>query len=73
MKFTLPAWVESQTVWAAALKDYRGNIVPTTNVGTGPEGTESVNGWEQFMSIMAVKAARDLSLDMSVPAGNSGP
>ena len=64
----LEAWVKAQQAWAEAFSKYTGNIVPTYVTGS----TGTVNGAAQFMEIMGMKAARDLSLDMSVPKGSSG-
>ena len=61
----LEAWVKAQEAWADAFSKYTGNIVPTYATGS----TGAVNGAAQFMEIMGMKAARDLSLDMSVPKG----
>jgi hypothetical protein len=53
-----------QQMWAEAFSKYTGSIVPATIMGGGFNGQ---NGATTFMDIMAAKAAKDLSLDMSVP------
>jgi hypothetical protein len=60
----LDAWLTSQRVWADAFSKFPGQIVPTTVMGGGFNGQ---NGATTFMDIMTAKAAKDLSLDMSVP------
>lgn len=62
----LDAWVQSQTVWADAFSKYGGSVVPQIQTGGGTSGG---NGAVNFMEIMGIKAARDLSLDMKVPQG----
>lgn len=64
LSIKLEKWLESQKVWAEAFSKYQGQIVPTTVMGGGFNGQ---NGATTFMDIMAAKAAKDLSLDMSVP------
>jgi regulator of protease activity HflC (stomatin/prohibitin superfamily) len=64
LSIKLEKWIESQQVWAAAFSKYQGQIVPSTVMGGSFNGQ---NGATTFMEIMAAKAAKDLSLDMSVP------
>jgi regulator of protease activity HflC (stomatin/prohibitin superfamily) len=64
LSIKLDKWLEAQQVWAEAFAKYQGQVVPTTVMGGSFNGQ---NGATQFMEIMAAKAARDLSLDMSVP------
>jgi hypothetical protein len=60
----LNAYVETQKLWADAFSKYSGNIVPQIQSGSGGS-----NGATQFMEMMGAKAAKDLSLDLSVPRG----
>ena len=58
----LDTYLQVQTVWANAFKDYRGAIVPNTVMGSS--GSAS-NGAQSFMDLMTAKAAKDLTLDTS--------
>lgn len=55
----LDAWKYSQEVWAKAFGDYSGSFVP--QISTGGSKENALN----FMEIMGMKAAKDLSLDLS--------
>lgn len=57
----LGAYIETQKVWADAFGKYQGNIVPMFATGAGVVGG---NGAVNFMEIMGMKAARDLSLEI---------
>lgn len=57
----LEAYVEAQKAWAAAFKEYKGNVVPTIQTGASVSGS---NGALNFMEIVGAKAARDLALDL---------
>lgn len=63
----LDAWVKSQQFYADAIKGYQGNWVPQVVTGSG-NGTQSAagSGAAQLMEFFAVKAAKDLALDMNV-------
>jgi hypothetical protein len=63
----LETYKEVQKMWAEAFSNFGGSIVPNTVMGGSFSGQ---NGATSFMDIMTAKAARDLSLDMSVPAVN---
>jgi SPFH domain / Band 7 family len=64
LELKLDAWVKAQTAWADGLSKYKGNITPA--VVTGGGGTNaSNNGFEQFMSILSAKQAKDLSLELN--------
>jgi regulator of protease activity HflC (stomatin/prohibitin superfamily) len=60
----LEAYKAVQQMWSEAFSKYSGQIVPTTVMGGSVGGG---NGATNFMEIMTAKAARDLSLDLSVP------
>lgn len=56
----LEAYVQVNEMWADAFSKYQGSITPQIQSGGGASGNGAVN----FMEIMGIKAARDLSLDM---------
>lgn len=58
----LAAYVETQKVWAEAMAKMSQPVVPGVMMGAG-DG-KSGNGVMQMMEIMAVKAARDLQIDI---------
>ena len=60
----LDAWVKAQVAWAEGLSKYKGSITPAVISGGG-NGTAS-NGFEQFMSLLGAKTARDLALDIGI-------
>jgi hypothetical protein len=60
----LEAYVETQKMWAAAFRDFRGAIVPTISTNGGTGGTN--NAAADFMSMIGMKAAKDLALEMSI-------
>lgn len=64
----LAAVIEINKLWAAAYKDGP-QTVPTIQSGGAGNGNGGVN----FMDMMGAKAARDLSLDLSVPGRSSAP
>lgn len=59
----LNAYKEVNAKWAEAFANYTGNIVPQISSGE----TGSNNGAVQFMQMMGMKAAKDLSLEISIP------
>jgi len=61
----LDKWLEAQKAWASAAAAYQGQWVPSTIIGEGAGG-KGYNGAQTFMDLMGMKAARDLSLDMSI-------
>jgi hypothetical protein len=61
----LQTYTEAQRLWADAFKNYQGAIVPSIVSGGGSQGNGAVN----FMEMLGAKAAKDLSLDLSVPSG----
>lgn len=63
----LEAYKAVQQMWADAFKNYQGALVPS--IVTGSAGVQ--NGGLNFMELMGVKAAKDLALDLSVPAGKT--
>jgi len=61
----LQAWLQAQQAYATAMAGYKGAWVPS--IVMGGEGGGAGNGAQAFMDFFMLKAARDLSLDMSVP------
>lgn len=59
----LSAWVDAQKVWADALK-YR--KVPSVVMGGSGENGELAGSAQDFINLMMLKSAKDLSLDMNV-------
>jgi hypothetical protein len=59
----LEAYIESQKVWADAVKGYSGNWVPQVVTG-GAGANGAANGATTLMELFATKAAKDLALDM---------
>lgn len=55
----LEAYIKTQAMWAEAFKGYGGQLVPSTVMGGSYQGNAATN----FMEIMGVKAAKDLSVD----------
>ena len=68
----LDAWVKAQTAWAEGLSKYHGAITPAVVTGVGGNGTAS-NGFEQFMSLLGAKTARDLALEINVKNESAPP
>jgi hypothetical protein len=62
----LAAWIEVQKAYASALGQYQGNITPTIVSGGGNAANNSALN---LMELLQMKAAKDLALDMSLPAG----
>lgn len=56
----LDAWLQSQKYWSEAFANYKGSFVPQVQTG-GAGGGNALN----FMELMGIKAAKDLSLDLS--------
>ncbi len=63
----LAAYVETNKLYADAIKGYQGNWVPGVVMG-GQGGGQSTagSGAMTLMELLSIKAARDLGLDMSV-------
>jgi hypothetical protein len=57
----LKTYESTQRMWAEAFSKFQGSIVPQIVTGNG---AGSGNGATQFMDMMGMKAARDLSLDL---------
>lgn len=59
----LEAWKHAQTVWADAFAKRQGNVVPEVVFGGNGAGV-STNANQMMMEMLAIKAARELSLDL---------
>lgn len=66
----LEAWVTVNHQYADAMKNYQGDWVPSIIMGGNGNQGGSNNGAEDFINLMMMKTAKDLSLDVSVPRGN---
>jgi hypothetical protein len=66
----LDAYIKVNQFYADAIKDYRGDLVPRIVSGgsTGPQS--GGNAISQFMDLQNMRAAKDLSLDMTMDSGN---
>jgi hypothetical protein len=64
----LEAYVATQKVWAEAFSKFGGSVVPQISWGAGNESKGS-NAAVDFMNLMSMYTAKNLSLDMSNMAG----
>ncbi len=60
----LEAYKEVQNMWANAFSKYQGDLVP--QIQTGGSGAQGSNAGLDFMQLMSMKAAKDMSVDMNV-------
>jgi len=60
----LATYKEVQEMWANAFANYKGDLVP--QIQTGGAGASGSNGGLDFMQLMSMKAAKDLSLEMNM-------
>lgn len=65
----LATWLKANEAYAKAISSYSGNWVPTFVMAGGANQTAGVNGAQELIGLLTAKTARDLSLDLSVPAG----
>lgn len=68
LKQKLDAYVKVQEVIWKNISQYKGKWVPEIMLG-GNGSSGNMNGAQNFIDLLLVKTARDLSLDMSVPKG----
>ncbi len=66
----LEAWVTVNQQYADAMKNYQGDWVPSVIMGGNGSQGGANNGAQDFINLMMMKTAQDLSLDVSVPRGN---
>lgn len=64
----LRAFVEVNREYAKAISKYKGNWVPSV-VMSGQNASSSGSGAQTLIDMLTAKAAKDLSLDLSVPPG----
>lgn len=62
----IDAWVRSQELWANAFMNFKGSVVPQIVTGGSGQTGVQANAASDFMSLMAMKAAKDLALDTSI-------
>jgi len=71
----LSAWKEVQIAYAQSLGQYRGAITPSIVMAGGAPGVGGTaaqsSGFTNFMDVIAIKAAKDLALDMSMKASGT--
>ena len=60
----LEAYKEVNKMYAEAIKEYKGNWVPTTVMGAS--SGSNTNGAQAMIDLLTVKTARDLDLDMEM-------
>ena len=64
----LATYENVNSMYAKAISNYQGNWVPTTVMGRDG-ATQSAGGAQALIDLLTAKTAKDLSLDMSIPAG----
>lgn len=65
----LAAYKEVQGAWAQAFAEYKGPSLVPAVVMAGQSGATGATGAQALIDMLGVKTARDLALDLSVPAG----
>lgn len=68
----LQTYLESQKVWAEAVKGYAGNWVPNVVMG-GSQNGSTASGAQDLVNLLTAKTARELGLDMSIPRSSGKP
>ena len=63
----LTAYVEVNARYAEAIQNYKGSWVPGVLMGAGANGNNGSSGAQDLINMYAVKTAKDLSLDLSIP------
>jgi len=64
LKVKIDAWLESQRLWAEAIGKFQGQLVPQVVTGGGASSNGAMTA-TSIVELLGIKAARDLSLDMS--------
>ena len=62
----LQAYTEVAKLYASAIKDYKGNWVPSVVMGGGNGSQTAGSGAHELIDLLTVKTARELGLDMSI-------
>ena len=60
----LATYLETQKVWAAAVKDYKGQWVPT--ISSGGQSSNAGGGAMTLIDLLSAKTAKELGLDMNL-------
>ncbi|MCC6934771.1 MAG: hypothetical protein IT406_03750 [Candidatus Yanofskybacteria bacterium] len=61
----LEAWLKSQELWANAIKEFRGNLVPGIVMGSGG-GQNAGGNAASLVELLTAKTAKDLALSMDM-------
>jgi hypothetical protein len=69
----LAAYKEVQAAWAQAFAEYKGPALVPAVVMAGHENGAAATGAQAMIDMLSAKTARDLALDLSVPAGANTP
>lgn len=64
LQVKVDAWLESQRLWAEAIGKFQGQLVPQVVTGGGSAANGAATA-TSIVELLGIKAARDLSLDMS--------
>jgi len=67
----LDTYLKVNQAYAAAIGAHQGSWVPSVVMAGNGGGGTSASGAQQLMEMFAVKAAKDLTLDMSIPSGRA--
>jgi hypothetical protein len=62
----LQAYIEVSKLYANAIKDYKGNWVPSVVMGGGNGAQTAGSGVQELIDLLTVKTAKALGLDMSI-------
>ena len=62
----LQAYTEVAKLYASAIKDYKGNWVPSVVMGGGNGAQTAGSGAQELINLLTVKTAQDLGLDMRI-------
>jgi hypothetical protein len=62
----LQAYTEVSKLYASAIKDYKGNWVPSVVMGGGNGTHMAGSGAQELIDLLTIKTVRDLGLDMSI-------
>ncbi len=62
----LETYLETQKVWANAIQNYQGNLVPQFSFGGSSMSGNAGNTSQNLVELLTAKTAKDLALDMNV-------
>ncbi len=63
----LAAYVEVNKAYAEAIGNHKGNLVPSVIMGTGNPTANGVTGAQELLTLLALKTARDLDIEVNLP------